>query len=372
MYGFQGVELIGVTAGEAENPEAVLRRTTNSIIYRILIFYIGALVVIMSLVPWNPSNQQGDLEPSPASEARPVLPLSSSFGRYFARERWVSFHTGRREQSHDGFVLWTRLAPMPLTWDVPTDDAMRNVVRTGIAEADSRFAHSVHVEVDSLQPGRPYWYRFTALGQQSPIGRTKTAPAPSARPQRMRFAFASCSNWELGYFSAYRHMAEENPDLMIFLGNYIYEQTYTGALADRIVRKHNGPTASDLAGYRNRYALYRTDADLQALDGAAPCLMTWDDHEVENDYANAWSERMETNQPMAAVIRPHASKHWPRYGALLVSRSRPRLTQCIVRPCVARRFSTSWWRTVLHQCIRAWIGASRSGPSWISARVRAH
>jgi alkaline phosphatase D len=111
----------------------------------------------------------------------------------------------------------------------------------------------------------------------------------------MRLAFASCSNWEVGYFSAYRHMTEEDPDLVIFLGDYIYENTYPDAQADRIVRKHDGPTASDLASYRNRYALYRTDADLQALHGAAPCLMTWDDHEVENDYANAWSERMETD-----------------------------------------------------------------------------
>jgi alkaline phosphatase D len=110
--------------------------------------------------------------------------------------------------------------------------------------------------VDGLEPGRPYWYRFTALGQQSPIGRTKTAPAPSAGPQRMRFAFASCSNWEAGYFSAYRHMAEENPDLVIFLGDYIYESTYPDSQADRIVRKHDGPTASDLASYRNRYAVY--------------------------------------------------------------------------------------------------------------------
>jgi alkaline phosphatase D len=91
----------------------------------------------------------------------------------------------------------------------------------------------------------------------------------------MRLAFASCSNWEMGYFSAYRHMAEENPDLVIFLGDYISEVTYPDALADRIVRKHDGPTAIDLASYRNRYA--------------------WDDHEVENDYANGWSEWMETD-----------------------------------------------------------------------------
>jgi alkaline phosphatase D len=233
-------------------------------------------------------------------------------GRYFAHAAdGYPFTLGvaSGEPTHDGVVLWTRLAPTPLaldgsggmskpvavTWDVATDDAMRNVVRTGIAEADRRFAHSLHVEVDGLEAGRSYWYRFTALGQQSPIGRTRTAPRPSAQPERMRLAFASCSNWEMGYFSAYRHMAEENPDLVIFLGDYIYEGTFPDAQADRIVRKHDGPTARDLASYRNRYALYRTDADLQALHATAPCLMTWDDHEVENDYANAWSEWTETD-----------------------------------------------------------------------------
>jgi alkaline phosphatase D len=99
---------------------------------------------------------------------------------------------------------------------------------------------------------------------------------------------------KLDIFSAYQHMAAENPDLVIFLGDYIYESTATGARADRVVRKHDGPAAVDLAGYRNRYALYRTDPDLQALHGAASCLMTWDDHEVENDYADEWSELVET------------------------------------------------------------------------------
>jgi alkaline phosphatase D len=232
-------------------------------------------------------------------------------GRYFARAGdGYPFTLGvaSGEPTHNGFVLWTRLAPMPLavdglggmsrpvsvTWEVASDEAMRNMVQTGTVETDNRFAHSVHVEVAGLEPGRPYWYRFTALGQQSPIGLAKTAPPPNARLDHMRFSFASCSNWEMGYFSAYRHMAQENPDLVIFLGDYIYEYTHTTAHADRLVRKHDGPAATDLASYRNRYALYRTDPDLQALHAAAPCLMTWDDHEVENDYANEWSAHMET------------------------------------------------------------------------------
>ena len=213
------------------------------------------------------------------------------------------------QPSPSGFVLWTRLARAPLSpdgqggmsepvsvaWEVTADEAMRNVVQSGTTEAQRRWAHSVHIEVTGLEPGRPYWYRFTALGEQSPIGLARTAPTPDTRLDRLRFGFASCSNWQHGYFSAYRHMAAEKLDLIIFLGDYIYESTAGGVNADKVLRKHDGPTAVDLTGYRNRYALYRTDPDLQALHVAAPCLMTWDDHEVENDYANEWSQRVETS-----------------------------------------------------------------------------
>jgi alkaline phosphatase D len=143
------------------------------------------------------------------------------------------------EPSPDGFVIWTRLATVPLapdgkggmtgpaavTWEVAGDDAMRNIVRRGTVAADARLAHSVHVEVAGLEPGRPYWYRFVALGAQSPVGLARTAPALNAKLDRVRFALASCSNWQVGYFSAYRHMAEENPALVFFLGDYIYEFT---------------------------------------------------------------------------------------------------------------------------------------------------
>src|SRR5262249_30870528 len=116
-----------------------------------------------------------------------------------------------------------------------------------------------------------------------------TAPAPGTQLDRLRFAFASCSNWQVGYFSAYRHMAEENPDLILFLGVYIYEFSYAPG-SERILRPHDGPAAADLTGFRNRYALYRPDPDLQAVHAAAPCLVPWDGHEVENVCAVAWSQ----------------------------------------------------------------------------------
>jgi alkaline phosphatase D len=277
---------------------------------------------------------------------RELIGLSGAFAanfvvdRHFARAAGSSPFTlgvASGEPSPDGFVLWTRLATNPLApdgqggmsvpvsvaWEVAADDLMRNVVRRGTVHADGRLAHSVHVEVSDLEPGRPYWYRFTALGEQSAVGRVRTTPAPNVRFDRMRFAFASCSNWQVGYFSGYRHMAEENPDLVLFVGDYIYEFTYGGTNADRVVRPHDGPTAADLAGYRNRHALYKTDPDLQALHAAAPCLMTWDDHEVENDYADQWSQVIATTPE--AFLRRRAAAYQAYYEHMpLRARAIPR------------------------------------------------
>jgi alkaline phosphatase D len=285
-------------------------------------------------------------------DRRRLIGLSGAFAASFAVGRHVAraatgtpFTLGvaSGEPAPDGFVLWTRLVlnplapdgqggmtdPVAVAWEVAIDDAMRSVVRRGTVEADRRLAHSVHVEVGGLEPNRPYWYRFTALGEQSAIGRARTAPAASTRLDRFRFAFASCSNWQVGYFSAYRHMAAENPDLILFLGDYIYEFTYGGAAADRVLRPHDGPTATDLAGYRNRHALYKTDPDLQALHAAAPCLMTWDDHEVENDYADQWSQQVATS-PEAFLQRRAAAyqayyEHMPLRAHAIPTRSALRL-----------------------------------------------
>ncbi len=204
----------------------------------------------------------------------------------------------------DGFVLWTRLAadpvapdglgglsaPIEVVWEVASDEGFSRIAASGRATADVSAAHAIHVEVQGLRPGRPYWYRFTAAGQQSPIGRARTAPAPNAAVDRLRLGVASCSNWESGYFSAYGHMADEAPDLTLFLGDYIYEYSRTGAQAANVVRPYGLEEATTLAGYRNRYALHRTDADLQRLHAAAPCLATWDDHEIQDDYSGIWSK----------------------------------------------------------------------------------
>ncbi|MBL8481671.1 MAG: alkaline phosphatase D family protein, partial [Rhodocyclaceae bacterium] len=195
----------------------------------------------------------------------------------------------------DGMVLWTRLvapgAELGLTlphgalavdWEIATDAAFQQVVGAGSAPAVPELAHSVHVEVAGLAPERWYWYRFRCGSAQSVTGRTRTLPAAGSRPERLRFAFASCQNYERGHFGAYRHMARENLDLVVFLGDYIYEY---GPHAGE-VRTHTRGECRTLDDYRARYALYRGDPALAAMHAEVPWLLSWDDHEVANDYAD--------------------------------------------------------------------------------------
>ncbi len=205
--------------------------------------------------------------------------------------------------TEDGVVLWTRLAPEPLspdggggmaaaatdvTWEIAEDDRFTVGVQRGRALASPAWGHSVHVEIGGLSPARPYWYRFLAGGEASPVGRTRTAPARGATIDRLRFAYASCQQFEQGWFTAHRHIAAEELDLMVFLGDYIYESSSGGAH----VREHEAGVPETLAQYRNRHACYRGDPDLQACHAAFPWLVTWDDHEVENDYGGDRSERL--------------------------------------------------------------------------------
>ncbi|UZK67682.1 alkaline phosphatase D family protein [Sphingomonas sp. M1-B02] len=192
----------------------------------------------------------------------------------------------------DGVVLWTRLAPDPLAshggmdpvavpvrWEISADESFR-APRSGTIVAEPAWGHSVHAEIEGLAPDRTYFYRFIAGGVASPVGRTRTAPAADAMPGRLRIAFASCQHYEAGHYAAYRHMVADEPDLIIFLGDYIYE----GKPGDRGVRRHQNAEPRDLAGYRARYATYKGDPLLQAAHHAAPWVMTWDDHEVEDNY----------------------------------------------------------------------------------------
>lgn len=221
------------------------------------------------------------------------LPRSAwSQGRFASDPFTLGVASG--SPNDDSVVLWTRLRPSGLfgaadlgqqsftvQWEVAHDAQFARIARSGQAQAVAALAHSVHVEVQGLEPDRWYFYRFMAGGAVSPVGRTRTFPAPGAEVDRLRLAYASCQRWEHGYFSAYRHMREEDLDLVLFLGDYIYEYPNAG----NAVRVPSGGWVTSLDDYRARYALYKGEADLQAMHAACPWLVTWDDHEVQNDYA---------------------------------------------------------------------------------------
>lgn len=232
----------------------------------------------------------------------------------------------------DGMVLWTHLTGPALPdrvevrWEIAHDEAFGQVVARGAEVAEAAWGHSVHAEPAGLQPGRWYWYRFEALGQRSRSGRTRTAPAADA-DAGLRFAIASCQRYDHGHYSAWRHAAGEPLDLVLFLGDYIYEYPSP----PWALRHHEGGLCRTLGDYRARYATYQRDPHLQAAHAACPWLLVWDDHEVENDYAGEFSQYLRADfatqraaayqawwehLPVPAALRPRAAGgEWRLYGA---------------------------------------------------------
>jgi alkaline phosphatase D len=255
-----------------------------------------------------------------ASQWHPVL-ANSKFSSYP-----FSLGVASGDPLPDAVVIWTRLAPDPLSgggmplvnvpvrWQVALDENMRQVVRRGTVLATPELAHSVHVDVCGLDPNRWYWYQFQTGKEVSPVGRTRTAPAFYSSISQLNFAFVSCQDWQNGYYTAYRHLAEENLDLVVHLGDYIYEY---GPLPGG-PRQHNSPEIITLADYRDRYALYRTDSNLQAAHGAFPWIVTWDDHEVDNNYANLIPE---DNQTREAFRKRRANAYQAYYEHMPLRRS---------------------------------------------------
>jgi alkaline phosphatase D len=229
----------------------------------------------------------------------------------------------------DSVILWTRLAPdpvrgggmpdadVPVVWEVANDERIGDVVASGVATASPRLGHSVHVDATGLDPARTYWYRFRVGDEESPVGRTRTAPADGARPERLRFGFASCSHWQDGFWTAYPHLAEEDLDLVVFLGDYIYE----GGIDPEAPRQHNAEQTVTLEEYRNRYGLYKGDTGLQAVHAAFPWLSTWDDHEVANNYAGDVDE---DGMPPEDFLRRRAAAYQVWYEHLPVRLDPPR------------------------------------------------
>jgi len=240
----------------------------------------------------------------------------------------------------DGIVLWTRLTGdalpprVEVAWELAHDEAFTRIAARGIEWAEADWAHSVHAEPGGLESGRWYWYRFRALGQQSMTGRTRTAPAPDAAAT-LAAAVASCQRWDHGHYAAWRHLAQQPLDLVLFVGDYIYEY----ASRPGVVRRHEGGLLRTLADYRERYAQYKRDPALQAAHAAAPWLMVADDHEVENDYAGtaettpigaemrtlraaayqAWWEHLpfpKSLRPQGAAMRMHGHCDWGRLARI--------------------------------------------------------
>ncbi|MFN0028371.1 MAG: alkaline phosphatase D family protein [Acidimicrobiales bacterium] len=252
----------------------------------------------------------------------------------------------------DGVVLWTRLAPDPqawgagmadfvtngvdfaVAWDVAEDEGFGTLVGSGQAAAPADAGHSVHVTVTGLAPNRWYHYRFRIGPWTSRTGRTRTSPAHDDRTTPLVIAAAACQHFEHGTFVAQRHLAAEHADLVLFLGDFMYEDGASGSG----VRSHPPDTAVDLAGYRHRYAWYRADPDLQDAAAAAPWAVIWDDHEVQNNYAaansvndgatesfalrraaayRAWWENQPTRLPPPTDGVPFSCRRSLRWGGLV-------------------------------------------------------
>ena len=252
-------------------------------------------MAMVSAIPFSSGHLLGKVNTSPKFSAYPF-----------------SLGVASGDPEPDGVVIWTKLASDPLElggsgidpepilvkWEVSEDEAFTKVVQQGSEVAGPQLGHSVHVELSGLDSHRWYFFRFHAGSEVSPVGRTRTAPAMDVMPEKMKFAFTSCQHLETGYFNGYPHMQKEDLDLVIHLGDYIYE--YAGI--DKRVRKHIGKEIESLDEYRQRYSQYRLDEDLQEAHRVFPWLVTWDDHEFDNNYANLISEE-EGISPEAFLAR---------------------------------------------------------------------
>ncbi|AKK06260.1 phosphodiesterase/alkaline phosphatase D [Corynebacterium mustelae] len=210
-------------------------------------------------------------------------------------------------------ILWTRVTPTPdalpgsgrgenvdVHWEIAPDPSFSTIVAQGLTATSVETDHTVHIDPYGLKPATVYYYRFRALGQISPVGRTQTTPAPTSKVDQFRCAIASCASWESGFFAAYRDIAERAQrgelDVVVHLGDYIYEYG-TGEKSGKLgpLRTHQPEWETvTLADYRLRYGTYRTDPHLQAAHAAVPWVVTWDDHEIAN---NAYAGGAENHDP---------------------------------------------------------------------------
>ncbi len=222
------------------------------------------------------------------------------------------------DPQESGVTLWTRLCPRPhdpdggmtgsrvaVRWEVAEDEQFAKVVKRGTATATPELAYAIHVNVDDLRANRWYFYRFMSGDATSPVGRTRTTPDDDELTP-LRFAVASCQHYEQGLYTAYQHMVKEDLDLVTHLGDYIYE----GAPIAGRVRAHTGPLLLRVDDYRARYALYKTDPHLRAAHAAFPWIVTWDDHEVGNNYVSLFSADTAMTSATMRSRRADAYQAW--------------------------------------------------------------
>lgn len=261
--------------------------------------------------------------------------LLTAAGGFFPRSVWsqpafsgnpFTLGVSSGDPAPDGFVIWTKLAPKPLErgggmpkklveveWAVANDEAMRNVAQKGQAMAYPELGHAVHVEVAGLEPARDYFYQFTVGGERSPVGRSRTFPRAGAALSQLRFAVAGCQRYEAGYYTAYRRIAAERFDFLFHYGDYIYEYRALRPSAKGLPVVRVMPGEPDeiytLDDYRHRYALHQMDADLQAAHASTPFIMSFDDHEVDNNWAGDISEE-NTPRELFLLRRAAAFQAW--------------------------------------------------------------
>ena len=240
-----------------------------------------------------------------------------------AQARWqanpFSLGIASGDPAPDGFVIWTRLAPvpldahggmgtdtMPVSWEVAAEEGFNSIVRKGETQARPELAHSVHVEIAGLKPERPYFYRFTAGGVRSGTGAARTLPLVSASVRQLRFGMAGCQDYQSGYFTAFRHIADEDLAFVFHYGDYIYEY----GPDTPAVRQHASPLISSLDDYRRRYAQYKSDPDLQRAHAAHAFFMTFDDHEVRNNWAGDIDDDDQAPPDVFRLRRQSAFQAW--------------------------------------------------------------
>jgi alkaline phosphatase D len=257
--------------------------------------------------------------------------LVTTAGSFFTRSVWAnpvfasypfSLGVASGDPAPDGFVIWTKIAPKPLEhgggmpkrpvevqWAVASDERMRQVVAKGTVVAHPELGHAVHVEVGGLEPAHDYFYHFIIGHERSRVARTRTLPPAGASVAQIRFALAGCQKYEDGFYTGWRRIAEEHLDFVFHYGDYIYERRVTQQ-SERtlpVVRVMPGDPDETytLDDYRQRYGIYKLDADLQAAHASAPFVMSFDDHEVDNDWAGDTTE--ENTQPALFLLRRAAA-----------------------------------------------------------------